>query len=91
MYTLEPGYDKVRSERFLRIKFKISVTIDFDFKKGKRHIAINKDDSLLVWRGVQQNGLDILKQFDANGFYPFHMSQTGDHEYMLAIMKIKRD
>lgn len=90
-FSVDLGYDKKRRERYERIKFNTAVTINFKFNKGERSVYLNKDDSLLVWRAPQQSGFDVLNQFDTNDFYPLHMSQTDNQEYMLAILRLKRD
>ncbi len=91
LYEVDMGYDSRRRERYERIRFKGAVSINFKFQKGERTIHLNKNDSLLVWRAPQQSCIDVLEQFNDNGFYPLHMSQTDDQEYLLGIMRIKRD
>ncbi len=91
LYDVELGYDASLKERYERIRFKVAVTIQFKFQNGERLIHLNKNDSLLVWRGLQQSALEVLRQFEANDFYPLHMSQTDNQEYMLSILRIKQD
>lgn len=91
MYDLELGYDEERRERFERIRFKLAVTIKFEFDGGECLIDLNKNDAILIWRSKQQTVTEVINQFAANDFYPLHSSQTSDQEYLLAISRIARD
>jgi hypothetical protein len=88
-YTVETGYDARTNMRFLAIKLKISLSIDFNFTEGAQTIELNKDDSVLVWRAQHQSALDIMHQLDRNEFYPLLASQTLDKQYILTVSCIK--
>lgn len=90
-YDLELGYDEIKRERYEQIRLKVSLTIRFEFEKGERIIAIDKNEAILLWRASQDSALDLLNQFDQNDFHTIHASQTEDREYILTISKIKRD
>jgi hypothetical protein len=89
-YSLELGYDAEHRERYERIRFKLAVTIEFEFNGGKRVISFDKGDAVLIWRGWQYGALDVADQFDRNSFYTLHASQTADREYLLTIAQVKR-
>jgi uncharacterized SAM-dependent methyltransferase len=88
-YTVELGYDPNLNQRFERIRLKVSLLIKFTFKDGERLIELNKDDTILTWRGLQQTAADVMSQFDRNDFYPLHTSQTDDQEYILTVSRVK--
>ena len=89
-YTVEMGFDEPRAERYIRVRLKVALTIDFKFEAGHRPISFNKDDSILLWRAWQNSYLEVIKQFSRNDLYVLHNSQTDDQEYLLTISRIRR-
>lgn len=90
-YEVEMGYDPANKQRFERIRLKISLSIKFSFKDGERLVELNKGDTILTWRGLQQTAADVTEQFDRNDFYLLHSSQTDDREYILTVSRVKCD
>lgn len=90
-YTVELGYDPDLKQRFEQIRLKVSLVIKFTFKDGGHLVELNKGDTILTWRGLQQTAADVMRQLDRNDFYPLHSSQTDDQEYILTVSRVKRD
>lgn len=90
-YDIEMGYDHSISERYIRVRLKVSITVQFVSKDGKREVVLNKDDTILLWRGLQQTATDVMEQFDRCDYYPLHISQTSDQEYILTISRVKHN
>ena len=90
-YEVEMGYDPSLRQRFERIRLKVSLTIKFEFKDGVRYVELNKGDAILTWRGLQQRAADVDEQLSRTGFYPLHLSQTDNREYILTVSRIKND
>jgi uncharacterized SAM-dependent methyltransferase len=90
-YTVELGYDPTLKQRFEQIRLKISLIIKFTFKDGEHLVELNKGDTILTWRGLQQTAADVTEQLDRNDFYPLHTSQTDNQEYILTVSRVKRD
>lgn len=90
-YEVEMGYDSQHRQRFERIRLKTALILNFRFSSGNRTVELNKGDSVLVWRGLQQTADDVKEQFSRNDFYLLHTSQTETQEYILTISKVKRD
>ena len=82
------GYDHVHSHRFLRIRLKVALTINFDFDGIERSVDLNKDDTILMWRYVHQDMFATLDQLKRTEFHPLHASLTDDGEYLLSISRI---
>jgi hypothetical protein len=91
LYDVEMGYDPESRQRFERIKFNFSLSIKFEFSAGVRIVELNRGDTVLVWRGLQQTADDVKEQLDRNDFYSLHTSQTEDQEYILTVSRVKRD
>ena len=49
-YVPELGYDRARSEVFVRVRFVEPVTVRFDLDDGERVVSFAPDDTVLVWR-----------------------------------------
>lgn len=91
LYEVERGFDPKASERYIRIKLKVGLTVRFMFKKGERSIYFNKGDSLLIWRARHSNVLQIADTFKSNDLVPQLLSETVDQEFVLTISRIKRE
>ncbi len=91
LYDVEMGFDQNKKERYIRVRFKIALTLKFDFEVGQRKLDLDKGDTILLWRARQQTALEVMEILDANEFYTLQSSQTDDQEYMLTISRIKRD
>lgn len=90
-YDVEMGFDQGQQQRYVRMTFKIALSIKFKFETGERTLEINKGEKVLVWRSWQQTALDVVHQLDHNDFYTLHSSQTEDQEYILTVSRVKRE
>jgi hypothetical protein len=90
-YDVEMGHDPSINQRYIRVRLKVATTIQFNSKGGKREVSLNKNDTILLWRGIQHTPASVLRQFDKNDFYPLHTSQTPDQEYILTVSRVKCD
>lgn len=91
LYDIEMGYDPSAKQRYIRVRLKMAIVINFTLDGGEREIYLNKGDSVLLWRAIQHTIKDVTDQFDRNDFYPLHVSQTDDQEYVLTVSRVKRD
>lgn len=90
-YDVEMGFDADKRQRYVRARLKVALTLKFDFEDGERALEFEKGDTILLWRSWQMTAGDVAKQFDENGFYVLHSSQTEDHEYIMTVAEVKRD
>ena len=89
LYDVEVGYDDQQRERYMRIRLKVALTIDFHFESGKRSVEFNKSDTILVWRYWHQSVPEVIDQLNRNGFDVLQTSLTEDMNYLLAISRLK--
>ncbi len=89
-YGIEMGYDSISGQRYIRVRLKVAITIQFIHNGGCRTISLNKGDTILLWRATQHALADIMDQFEKNDFYLLHASQTDDQEYILTVSRVKR-
>lgn len=89
LYDVEMGYDSYYRERYMRIRLKIALNLNFTFSEGSRTIELNKGESILLWRAWHQNPVEAVLQLEHNGFDTLHTSLSMDKDYLLAISSIK--
>lgn len=90
-YDVEMGFDINLKQRYARTRLKVALTLKFDFEDGERVLELEKGDTILLWRSWQMTARDVADQFDTNGFYLLHSSQTEDHEYIMTVAEVRRD
>ncbi len=90
-YDVEAGYDPERRQRYIQIRLKVALTIDFTFEKGMRAVTLNKNETILLWRSRHQNVPEVLQQLDRNDFDVLHTSLTEDKDYLLSISRVKSE
>ena len=91
LYEVEMGYDPAIQQRYIRVRLKVAITIRFNLEEGRREVSLHKNDTILLWRGIQHTVKSIQAQFDRNSFHLFHTSQTPSKDYILTISRVKRD
>jgi uncharacterized SAM-dependent methyltransferase len=87
-YDVEMGHDSQLGQRYESVRLKVALTLKFKFGEGERTVDLEKGETILLWRHIQQRSLDIIQQFDRNDFYVSHTSQTSDIEYMLVVARL---
>lgn len=88
-YDIESAFDKEQNMRFIRIRFKVAVSIDFKFGEASYAVNLNKDETILLWRARHITASGLINQFEENGFNTLESSQSNDHEYIVTISEIK--
>ena len=88
-YDVEQYFDEEKSARFTQIHLKTDVTVKFVIGGDDRSLTLNKGERILLWRYWHQTAMDVMNQFDRNGFDLLQTTLTEDKEYMLAIAKVK--
>lgn len=88
LYDIESGYDEKSRQRFIRIRLKIAISLEFSFKEGKRVVNFNSGDTILLWRAKHQSATEVFGQFQANGFTLLHSSLDINREYLFTASAI---
>ncbi len=88
-YEVEQYFDEEQCARFTQIHLKTDVTITFVIGGINRTLTLRKGERILLWRYWHQKAMDVMNQFDRNGFDLLQTTLTDDKEYMLAIAKVK--
>jgi uncharacterized SAM-dependent methyltransferase len=91
LYEVEQYFDKDKQARFIGVKLRVALSIEFKLANGVRCVELNKDDTIVLWRYWHQNAIDIIRQFDANDFDLQLATKSEDQEYLLLASRIKRE
>lgn len=88
-YTIEQDFDMSVRTRYVQAKLNVALTANFLVNGQKRSIEFNKDERILLWRARHQNAIDIVQQFDVNGFELVLATTSKDGDYILTASNIK--
>jgi len=85
LYDVELGYNEKNRVRYIRVRLKVALTIQFKFKNGQRNVNLDKGETILLWRVWHQTALEIISEFEKTGFMLLQSSMTKDRQYLLTI------
>ncbi len=88
LYDIESGYDDKIRQRFIRIRLKVAISLEFIFKEGKRVVDFNSGDTILLWRYWHKSATEVFDQFQENGFTLLHSSLDVNREYLFTASAI---
>jgi len=91
LYDVEMGFNKKLGQHYTLARLKVALNLKFKFKYGERIIALEKGDTILLWRSWQITAQNFMEQFEHSEFYVAHTSQTDDHRYVMAVAQIQCD
>lgn len=87
-YNIEQTFDSSILTRYIHARLNVALSVNFSVNGQKRVIEFNKDEKILLWRARHQTAVDIVQQFDKNGFGLVLATTSKDGDYMLTASKI---
>ena len=91
LYDVEMGFNEQKRIRFIRVRLKSALTIDFKFQAGQRQVKLQKGDTVLLWRAWHQTTFELVSGFEEVGFTLLQASLTEDRQYLLTISGVATD
>jgi hypothetical protein len=88
-YDVEMGFNSEKRVRYIRVRLRVGLTINFKFENGERNVKLDKGDTILLWRAWHQTALEIITDFEQTGFTLMQASLTKDRQYFLSISGIE--
>jgi uncharacterized SAM-dependent methyltransferase len=88
-YDVEMGFNAEKRVRYIRVRLKVGLTINFKFKNGERNVKLDKGDTILLWRAWHQTALEIITDFGETGFTLLQASLTKDRQFLLSISGVE--
>jgi uncharacterized SAM-dependent methyltransferase len=89
LYDVEQIFDEAKRARSVSFIPRIDISIKFNLAKGSRYVELHKGESILLWRHAHKTAIEVINEFDANGFDLLHASKSIDGQYLMTISKIK--
>lgn len=91
LYSIEQIFDELQRARFVSAVPKVDISIEFKFLSGTRRVELKKNQPILLWRHWHKEILDVIAQFDNNGFDFLQSTKSKDQQYLVMISKLKAD
>lgn len=88
LYDVEMGFEEKKRMRYVRIRFKTALTIEFTLESGKHPVKFEKGETLLLLRIWHQSPLEIISEFEQVGFLLLHSDLTVDRQFLMTISGI---
>jgi hypothetical protein len=88
-FDVEQGFDDLKCVRYIRIRFKVDVTVNFQFSDGGRDLELHKGDTILLWRAWHHNTLQFINVLNNSSLALLQASTTRDRHYLLTISEIE--
>lgn len=88
LYEVETGFSEQKRMRYVRIRLKTAIVIEFEFEKSVRRVSLEKGDTILVLRIWHQTALETINEFEQMGFILLRSNMTKDRERLLTVSGI---
>ncbi len=89
LYDTESGFDFDKKMRYVRVRLKAAIDIQFDLGGTKRRsVSLEKGQAILLFRAWHRSTPEIITELGATGFTLLHASLTEDRQYFLSISGI---
>lgn len=85
MYDVETGFDEKKYMRYIRIRLKTAITLQFEHRSISRSVSLEKGDTLLMMRYWHHSAQEIISIFESIGFMLLHSNMTNDRQFFLSI------
>ncbi|HEU5188011.1 MAG TPA: L-histidine N(alpha)-methyltransferase [Candidatus Saccharimonadales bacterium] len=84
-YEVAADFDQEVKMRYIRIRLKHGLTIEFELDGLSRALHFEKGEELLVWRSWHHSMEGIASRLSENGFHLVHANQVLDNGSVLVI------
>jgi hypothetical protein len=90
LYNTESGFDFDKKMRYVRVRLKAAIDIQFDLGGTKRrNVTLEKGQAILLFRAWHRSTPEIITELGNAGFMFLHASLTEDRQYFLSISGVE--
>lgn len=90
LYSTESGFDFDKKMRYVRVRLKSAIDIQFDLGGTKRRsVTLEKGQAILLLRAWHRSTSEIITELGSAGFTFLHASLTDDRQYFLSISGVE--
>jgi uncharacterized SAM-dependent methyltransferase len=91
LYQTEMGFSEQHKMRYIRVRLKHPITIQFASEEIKRDVKLEKNETILVWRAWHWTTHDVISDFESAGLTLLQAGLTRDRQYLLTISGVVTD
>lgn len=88
-YDAEQAFDEYTHDRYVQIRLKVAVSIEFALEKYKKTIELQRGDVLRVWTARDVPDQESILLLNEVGFSLLQASQSTDQELLLTISRVE--
>jgi len=85
LYDVEMGFNEQKRMRFIQIRLKTALTINFLTEHGHRDTRLEKGDAILLQRSWHWSALETISNFEEIGFKLLQSNLTKDRQFLMTI------
>ncbi len=89
LYEAEQAFDENKKLRYIQIRLKTSISLEFEVEKFKKTLELRKGDTILLWWSRQYSDEEAIGLLDHAGYNVLQTTQSVDQELLLTISKVK--
>jgi len=90
LYSTESGFDFDKKMRYVRVRLKSAIDIQFNLGGTKRRsVTLEKGQAILLFRAWHRSTPEIITELGDAGFMFLHASLTEDRQYFLSISGVE--
>lgn len=87
-YDVEMGFNEAKRMRFIKVRFRQAITIQFEFEGAKQEVTFDKGEQVLLWRAWHKTSQEITSEFENAGFDLLQTSTTKNRQFLLTVAGI---
>lgn len=88
LYDVETGFNESKRMRYIKVRLKTAITIEFEFERNVHRVSLEKGESVLLLRVWHKTAIETINDFEKIGFVLLRSNMTRDHERLLTISGI---
>lgn len=88
-YDVEMGFDVKQRMRYVRVRLKTAITIDFSYGQIDRAVSFEKGDTILLLRVWHLTAIENIAELEKIGLKSLQFSLTKDQQYLLTISGVE--
>lgn len=86
-YEQEQIFDEQLKSRFIQVRLKVALSIEFEIGKFQKAIEFRKGELIRLCRILHFTDREVIDIFERNGFAMLRSAKSKDEEFMLLVVK----
>ena len=87
-YDVEQFFDEQQKSRFIQVRLKVEVSIQFKVGSFQKKIELRRGESILLFRIWEWTDRELVNLYEKNKFSQLRVTKSRNQEYILIISKI---